>query len=1375
MFKFFPYLYSSCFNKIIFKVVFCCLSFIYISSELTAQEISNLPRLSPSYSEDFSDYNSFPSMCISDVHFDNNGKLWLQVCSAGRVTNAIHLFQFDGYDFRLVKEPLDQLNNNAKFVDLYQGNKLVGFVDNQDGIRNQLFFFDLQIDQLQTYSYEDKGVIRDLRISEDERMFLIFERDQKWISYEWLDGELIEQFNLSNFYSSTDSSINYSLHFLFQDEKSCWFRSLNNKKQNNNQNLNLVINKTGEIKTFHTSDFEDYDKDKKDRGFRKEFQLLYADELYASLSLDRKAWKLYYLNAQGNRFLKVNWVPEDWASNGVFKDNSGNIVFLFMDAGGQYQAILQDIDGKKFNYSDFFSTYTNFGISKVNSNDFKKQIIICSSKGISLHKVKASEAIQQFLISHSIRAMVEMPDQQFIVLTQRAGTYFRIDSKTGKVSPEHIADCNFGWTTLIPDSKGNIWTYDTNNIIKYNPNSKTCESYAFPGINIRLFTFIDDNEIAIIDGDNRLSIFNIHSKSSHPFMEGSEHKRFPGFINDILYGQNGWLWIGGSNGLFKIDLKNYTSEEVSKNEGFLDSRIICLNEDRNGRLWIGTALAGLHIFDPLSKDLKIINNKDGLINNTIAHIIEDDEGLYWLGTYNGISVVSSEGELITNIALEDGLVEREHNRYSNLKAKDGKLLMGTVNGLNIIDPKNLKEQILQFEEPLVYLTQIEYYDQKSDKQFTQNFGLNHLEPIHLSASGRNLNLTFASSEYFNLDENQFAFMLEGVDDDWTYIGNQRRLNLTNLPAGNYNMLIKSSNGLGKWSKKPVRISIQADAYFYKQPWFYFLIILFLGGIAFLWIFRLRQAVQNATQEIQKDKAIIEKQTKKLLELDKAKSQFFTNISHEFRTPLTIISGMIDQVMSKPDLWLKKGGDMIKQNAANLLSLVNQILDLRKLESKNMELNLIQGDVIQYLRYITESYKTFAESKGIQLHFLSESTSLIMDYDPDKLLRVISNLLSNAIKFSADKGNIYFQLYHEVKDNNQFLQIKIKDSGSGIAEDQLEEIFNRFYQVDSSLTRKGEGTGIGLALTKELVHLMKGEIFVESTLGTGTTFKIKLPVTRLSSVGEEFAVLPIEESITDSTLVSKEHPQSSVLPKLLIVEDNPDVSQFLIACLQDEYQLSLAANGQEGIDIAIDQIPDLIISDVMMPIKDGFELCDTLKQDEITSHIPIILLTAKADLDSKIVGLERGADAYLNKPFEQSELLVRIKKLLELRKSLQQRYLSMDFVQTKQDLPTNQEDVFLNKIKELVEENISDDSFGNVQLAHKMNLSESQLYRKIKALTDKSTAIFIRSIRLHKAKILLKNTDLTISEIAYDVGFSDPAYFSRSFSKEFGQAPNTMRK
>ena len=550
-------------------------------------------------------------------------------------------------------------------------------------------------------------------------------------------------------------------------------------------------------------------------------------------------------------------------------------------------------------------------------------------------------------------------------------------------------------------------------------------------------------------------------------------------------------------------------------------------------------------------------------------------------------------------------------------------------------------------------------------------------------------------------------------------------------------------------------------------------------------------------------------------MDSLKTRLYTNITHEFRTPLTVMLGMAKQIpnyfsVTGASEKIKTAASLIERNGNNLLQLVNQLLDLSKLESGNMVLDLIRGDVTEYINYLVESFHSLAETKNIRLHYLPEVEGLFMDYSPEKLQHIISNLLSNAIKFTPDGGDVYLNvgvkdrqmelvpnLHREDRNNisasnaNTFLSIQVKDTGIGIPPEKIPYIFDRFYQADNTHTRQGKGTGIGLALVKELVKLMDGEITVDSNFRKGAIFTVLLPIVKGESTPTEkpdmlrkpdlaISSKPIAalKPLLEETTTSKD----GELPVLLIVEDNEDVAHYIRTCLENSYQVLYAINGQTGIDKAIEAIPDIIISDVMMPEKDGFELVNTLKNDERTSHIPIVLLTAKADVASKLEGLERGADAYLAKPFHQKELLVRLRKMIELRKQLQVKYGSQQSSLSSSQSSTHSknkdssiEEIFLQKVNLTIEQNMGDNQFGNEQLSQQMNLSEIQLYRKLKALTGKSIAIYIRSIRLQRGKELLETSELNISEIAYEVGFSDPNYFSRTFSQEFGVPPSDFRK
>lgn len=513
------------------------------------------------------------------------------------------------------------------------------------------------------------------------------------------------------------------------------------------------------------------------------------------------------------------------------------------------------------------------------------------------------------------------------------------------------------------------------------------------------------------------------------------------------------------------------------------------------------------------------------------------------------------------------------------------------------------------------------------------------------------------------------------------------------------------------------------------------------------------------------------EAERLRELDHVKTRLYANITHEFRTPITVILGMAEQVRDNPQDWFREGLRMITRNGKNLLNLVNQMLDLAKLEAGSLKANMVQGDVINYLQYLTESFHSFAETKGVNLHFSSSEEVFYMDYDPEKLLQIVSNLLSNAIKFTPEGGSV--DVSAMALDNS--LQVKVKDTGVGIPADKLPHIFDRFYQVEDDEQRHAGGTGIGLTLTRELVKLLNGKIDVESKPGVGTEFTVLLPITREAELtSEPQAVFPaVEPDISGDFATAATATKN--LPLLLIVEDNADVVLYLKSLLANDYQLEVAANGEEGWDKALKLVPDIIISDVMMPVMDGFELCDKLKKDMRTSHIPIIMLTAKADISSKIEGLERGADAYLSKPFNKEELRVRLEKLVELRKQLQARYGSLEPLVPSEDIRVQMEDAFMVKLHGLLETHFSEENFGVPDLCRELLMSRAQLYRKVAALTGQPAAAYIRSFRLQKAKTLLQTTTLTVSEVAFEVGFKDLGHFSRTFRKAFGQSPSDFRR
>jgi len=439
---------------------------------------------------------------------------------------------------------------------------------------------------------------------------------------------------------------------------------------------------------------------------------------------------------------------------------------------------------------------------------------------------------------------------------------------------------------------------------------------------------------------------------------------------------------------------------------------------------------------------------------------------------------------------------------------------------------------------------------------------------------------------------------------------------------------------------------------------------------------------------------------------------------------------------------------------------------------------VQSDVVPFLKYLAESFDSLAQENQVSIIIDSKIDQLIMDFDANKLTSIISNLLSNAIKFTPERGEIIVQMNQVIQQKKAYLFIKIKDSGIGISEDELPHIFNRFYQTDASTIRKNEGTGIGLALTKDLLELMKGTIEVKSILNKGSEFNVMIPISKNAAFSKKDQHKNVSHSVLTNT--QPIYPELVVttnteLPLVLIIEDNMDVAYYLKTCLLNTYKTMHAVNGAIGIEMALEQIPDIIICDVMMPEKDGFEVCETLKNDERSDHIPIIILTAKATIKDRLTGLSHGADAYLAKPFNREELFVRLDQLVSLRKKLISKIQKDGFNTLFKKQTKNPKLIFLQKVVKLIHKDIDKPNFSSDDLSKKLLISDSQIYRKIKAITGKSTAVFIRSIRLKYAKELLLNTDKSVSEVAYEVGFNDPSWFSRAFKNEFGFSPSKTSK
>lgn len=667
---------------------------------------------------------------------------------------------------------------------------------------------------------------------------------------------------------------------------------------------------------------------------------------------------------------------------------------------------------------------------------------------------------------------------------------------------------------------------------------------------------------------------------------------------------------------------------------------------------------------------------------------------------------------------------------------------------------------------------------------------------NFNAGFSSIDFSYSIPSFTNESAHRYQYFLEDFDERWSDWTKDTHKEYTNLPSGSFVFHVRAMNASYEISKEAV-FHFYIPAPWYKSNWAILIyLILILSGIWLLVNFRvkvleketvkLEAIVNERTKEVRQQKETLEEQAKKLVELDRLKTNFFTNISHEFRTPLTLVMGQIENILdSSSDEQVKYKLRTALSNSKRLHSLINQLLELSRLEAGEIKLNVANIELVNFLKKVFSAFESYAERKKLKMEFSSDCNSLLLYFDREKLEEIFNNLISNAIKFTPENGSIFLRIFERPSENK--IEVIIEDSGVGINSESLPHIFDRFYQVDSSQTREYEGTGIGLAIVKELVELHHGEIKVESTTGVGTKFIIYLkkgsehfrnkPFVEFISLSEksENFISDKEAETPNENYLLNETEDVGIKDKevVLVAEDNAEMRYYIQEQLEENFNVILAKNGEEGVNKAFESVPDLIITDVMMPVMNGYDLTLKIKNDRRTSHVPIIMLTAKADEDSKLKGLDLGVDDYLIKPFSKKELSARVGNLIKLRSLLKARYkeisaISIDEIEAK---PMDHE--FLEKVFNCIKHNLENPQFGVTFLADEVGLSVSQLNRKLNALINQSAGKLIRSTKLDYAAQLLKDKSGTISEIAFRVGFSDAPSFTHSFKEKFGYTPSEL--
>lgn len=868
------------------------------------------------------------------------------------------------------------------------------------------------------------------------------------------------------------------------------------------------------------------------------------------------------------------------------------------------------------------------------------------------------------------------------------------------------------------------------------------------------------------------------------------------------------LWVGtwaaGFN-KFNRDDSTFTRYRFDPDNpnSLNDDRVMVITGTGDDLLWLGTSAGGLNRFNKNSETFTHYTKRDGLPSNNIYGLAEDGSGNLWISTDRGLALMDIEAETFRTYDERDGLPSSEFNERSYYKSRDGHLFFGSRDKLIAFHPDSLKDNT--YIPPLV-LTDFRIFN-RSAKLDTAISRKNH---IILSYDQNFLSFEFAALNYEASEKNQYRYKMAGTDKDWINAGTRRLASYTNLAPGDYVFTVQGSNNDDVWNETGASIRLTILPPWWRTQWAYgAYVLLFLAALYGWRRFELRRVYLKNELKVQRLEA------DKLRELDEMRTRFFANISHEFRTPLSLIRAPIEKLRERySDEASQRDLSVMRQNVNRLLRLINQLLDLSRLEAGGLELQTRATEVAPFLRARVMAFSSLAQLKGLSLQFIAPEQNISTYLDREKVEKVITNLLSNAIKFTPAGGEVLVavgsgsssrqllvssgqssvgseRLISGQRMPDDCLLITVKDTGIGIPAERQDKIFDRFYQVDDSQTRAHEGTGIGLALTKELVALHGGKIEVESEPHKGAAFHVYLPLGKdhlqphqiieedeehtLSPAGDatELSAASAEVEPTDGhdATSSESRVDKTDQPIVLVVEDNADVRRYLREALDGAYQIVEASDGAEGLQTALDVIPDLIVSDVMMPNMDGFEMCRRIKSDEKTSHVPVILLTARASRDSKLEGLKLGADAYVAKPFDTREVVVRVRSLIEQRRQLAARFRREITLQPNDVAVTSMDEQFLQRLLEVIEVRLSDPDFDVRAFSRAVGMSRQHLNRKLKGLAGQSASDFIRTMRLKRAAQLLGKRSATITEIAYEVGFSNPAHFSKSFRETFGKTPS----
>ncbi len=972
-------------------------------------------------------------------------------------------------------------------------------------------------------------------------------------------------------------------------------------------------------------------------------------------------------------------------------------------------------------------------------------------------------------------------EQGLNVYNKLKGVYFNYTSDEGNTN---TINSNVV-LSIFRDSRKNLWIGTYNGGLNlFNENSGTFKRYFLSQdqqnnngkSNVTSIIESHDGLLWIATmGEGLVSYDYQNGRFNYYRFEAGKNGISCNWIYDIEEDKYGNIWIASTEAVDLFDRKNNVFTRYVNNVN--DSNSISYNgamfifRDSKDHIWIGTS-NGLNLFNDANNTFKYYSERDGLANNTVKAICEDHHANLWISTNRGISKFINGAGLpdtpeFVNYNISDGLQENEFNTGAAFRNKQGYLFFGGLNGYNVFHPDSIKENTFK---PTIVLTNLLVSNKivkPGDNSGILNKHISIADEIKLKKKYSVFTIEFAALNFIAPEKNQYAYYLEGFEKSWNYVGNQHAVTYTNLNPGKYVLRVKASNNDGIWNEEGISLKITI-----LPPWWQSLIAKVIYLLVFIFAIYFFRKYTLISVNLKNKLWLEHKEKEQIEELGRLKLQFFTNISHEIRTPLTLIIGPLKEM-------IKKGNNSdnlntIFRNASRLKILVDQILDFSKIENQMMKIQLVEKDIVEIVRNSLSNFSDMAVQKGINLVLESGLTRCVCNTDEDKIDKIITNIISNSVKNTPEGGIIKTVISYDKP--TELLNIIISDTGCGIAPEEIKHIFERFFtSANTSIVKPG--TGIGLNLTQKLVEMLNGTINVESESGKGTKFTIQLPVDIIHADHKPVSLNLVEKEKMMPDLQNGRHLMSKMNhdKTVLIIDDNEEMCNYVASILSSRYNIITETDSESALKNLSAIMPDIIISDVMMPVIDGFGLCSTIKNDLRFCHIPVILLTAKVTINDQISGYETGADDYIFKPFDGELLLARVKNLLAKKENLRRQLIGSDGVINTKAQISSLDSTFIEKIMQLINQHYSDPEFNVNHIIDKIGMSRSVFYGKFKALSNHSINDLIINFRLKKAEELIRTSGLTISEIAHECGFYDPAYFSRVFRKTYHVSPSDYKK